>query len=71
MALAGQDNITFTPNGEQHRKLCKITLVGIEDNFIPFAYGQVNVPIQCAVKFNIPFIMYGENMDFKYERLII
>ena len=66
MSLAGQDNITFTPNGVLHRKLCKTTLIEMGDNFIPFAYGQVNAPIQCAVKFNIPFIMYGENGDLEY-----
>ena len=61
MADSGMDNIVFTPNGVIHRKLCKTTLIEMGDNFIPFAYGQVNIPIQCAVKFQIPFIMYGEN----------
>ena len=66
MADSGMDNIVFTPNGVIHRKLCKTTLIEMGDNFIPFAYGQVNIPIQCAVKFQIPFIMYGENGDLEY-----
>ena len=66
MSYSGMDNIVFTPNGVIHRKLCKATLIEMGDNFIPFAYGQVNIPIQCAVKFQIPFIMYGENGDLEY-----
>ena len=66
MAYSGQDNILFTPNGVIHRKLSKASLIEFGDNFIPFAYGQINVPLQCALKFNIPFVMYGENGDLEY-----
>lgn len=66
MCYAGQDNILFSPNGETHRILSKASLIELGDNFIPFAYGQINVPLQCAVRFNIPFVMYGENGDLEY-----
>jgi N-acetyl sugar amidotransferase len=66
MAYTGQDNILFTPNGIVHRKLSKASLIEFGDNFIPFAYGQINVPLQCALRFNIPFVMYGENGDLEY-----
>ena len=55
------DNILLSPNGEFHRKLSKITFSEFGDNFLPFIYGQLNSPLQIAVKYNIPFIMYGEN----------
>ena len=66
MCYTGQDNILFTPDGIIHRKLSKASLIELGDNFIPFAYGQINVPLQCALKFNIPFVMYGENGDLEY-----
>ena len=66
MCYTGQDNVLFTPNGIIHRKLSKASLIEFGDNFIPFAYGQINVPLQCALKFNIPFVMYGENGDLEY-----
>jgi len=66
MCYAGQDNILFTPNGNIHRKLSQASLKELGDNFIPFTYGQINVPLQCAVRFNIPFVMYGENGDLEY-----
>jgi N-acetyl sugar amidotransferase len=66
MAYTGQDNVLFTPNGIIHRKLSRASLIEVGDNFMPFAYGQINVPLQCAVKFNIPFVMYGENGNLEY-----
>ena len=63
---SGYDNILITPNGLIHKKLSKISLIEFGDNFIPFTYGQINIPLQMAVKFNIPFVMYGENGDLEY-----
>jgi len=63
---SGFDNILITPNGIIHQKLSKSSLIEFGDNFVPFAYGQINLPLQIAVKFNIPFIMYGENGDLEY-----
>ena len=66
MTQAGFDNILVTPNGKTHRKLSKASLIEYGDHFIPFAYGQINMPLQIAVKFKIPFVMYGENGDLEY-----
>ena len=66
MAFSGQDNVSFTPNGVIHRKLSKASLIEFGDNFIPFNYGQINVPLQCAIKFNIPFVIFGENGELEY-----
>lgn len=63
---AGYDNILLTPNGNVHRKLSKLAFMEFGDNFLPFVYGQIHVPLQIAVKFNIPFIMYGENGELEY-----
>ena len=66
MCYTGQDNILFTPNGIIHRKLSKASTIEWGDNYMPFAYGQINVPLQCAVKFNIPLVIYGENGNLEY-----
>jgi len=55
------DNLLFSPNGKIHQKLSKLTFTEFGDNFLPFAYGQIFIPQQIAVKYNIPFLMYGEN----------
>ena len=63
---SGFDNILGTPNGEIHRKLSRLALEEFGDNFLPFIYGQLNFPSQIAVKYNIPFIMFGEAGDVEY-----
>ena len=63
---AGYDNLLGTANGEIHRKLSRLTLEEFGDNFLPFIYGQLNFPSQIAVRYNIPFIMFGEAGDVEY-----
>ena len=63
---SGFDNILGTPNGEIHRKLSKITFTEFGDNFLPFAYGQINFPVQTAVRYKIPLIFFGEDGDVEY-----
>ena len=63
---SGYDNITVTPNGLVHRKLSKSSFIEYGENFLPFSYGQIHVPLHMAVKFNIPFVMYGENGELEY-----
>jgi hypothetical protein len=36
------------------------------DPFQPFIYGQTNFPLQTAVRYQIPLIMYGENGEVEY-----
>ncbi len=63
---SGYDNILVSPNGKIHRKLSKLTFTEYGENFLPFSYGQVHVPLHMAVKFKIPLIMYGENGELEY-----
>ena len=63
---SGFDDILVTPNGQIHRKLSRITFTEFGDNFLPFAYGQLHVPLQIATKYNIPLVMYGENGELEY-----
>ena len=63
---SGYDNILITPNGLIHKKLSKISFLKLGENFLPFSYGQIHLPLHIAIKFNIPFVMYGENGELEY-----
>ncbi len=63
---AGLDTILGKPNGIVTRKLTALSLKHIGDPFQPFIYGQTNFPIQMAVRYNVPLIMYGENGEVEY-----
>jgi len=64
--VGGLDNILCTPNGIMHRKLTRLSFEIIGDPFQPFIYGVTNFPLQIAVKYKIPLIMYGENGEVEY-----
>jgi N-acetyl sugar amidotransferase len=66
LTQSGFDNYLVTPNGKTHRKFSKLAFIELGDNFLPFSYGQLHAPIQIAVKFNIPFVMYGEHGELEY-----
>lgn len=59
-------NILVTPPGNTHRKLTKLSFENLGDPFLPFIFGQNNMPLQMAEKFNIPLIFYGENSEVEY-----
>ena len=59
-------NILGTPSGKTHRKLTKLSFDILGDPFQPFIYGQTNFPMQTAVRYRIPLIMYGENGEVEY-----
>lgn len=59
-------NILGTPSGKTHRKLTKLSFEVLGDPFQPFIYGQTNFPMQTAVRYKIPLIMYGENGEVEY-----
>jgi N-acetyl sugar amidotransferase len=59
-------NVIMTPAGETHRKLTKLSFEILGDPFQPFIYGQTNFPLQAAVQFGIPLVMYGENGEVEY-----
>jgi N-acetyl sugar amidotransferase len=63
---SGMDNICFTPNGQVHRIMTRLAFVNLGDPFQPFIYGQKNFPLQTAVNYDIPLVMYGENGEVEY-----
>ena len=63
---SGFDNILGRPNGLVLRKLTQLATRHLGDPFQPFIYGQSNFPLQIAVKYGIPLIMYGENGEVEY-----
>jgi len=63
---SGFDNLLGSPDGEVHRRLCKITFTEFGDNFLPFVYGQLNFPLQIAVKYKIPLVFFGEDGEVEY-----
>lgn len=66
MHIGGLDNVLATPNGLIHRKLTKLSFEVLGDPFQPFIYGQTNFPLQMAVRYGVPLIMYGENGEVEY-----
>ncbi len=63
---SGFNHIMGTPNPETTRKLTKLAFNYLGDPFQPFIYGQSNFPINVAVNYKIPLIMYGENGEVEY-----
>lgn len=63
---SGFDVIQGRPNGKTTRFLTRLAFEHMGDPFIPFIYGQTNFPLQMAVKYKVPLIMYGENGEVEY-----
>ncbi len=63
---SGFDVIQGRPNGQTARKLARLAFEHMGDPFLPFIYGQTNMPLQMAVRYQIPLIMYGENGEVVY-----
>ena len=59
-------NILGTPAGKTHRKLTKLFFDILGDPFQPFIYGQTNFPMQTALRYQVPLVMYGENGEVEY-----
>lgn len=64
--VGGFDNILGRPNGRTHRTLTRLAFEILGDPFQPFIYGQTHFPMQIAVRYGIPLIMYGENGEVEY-----
>jgi N-acetyl sugar amidotransferase len=63
---SGFDHILGTPNGKVTRQLSHLAFKHLGDPFQPFIYGQVNFPLNMALKYKVPLIMYGENGEVEY-----
>jgi N-acetyl sugar amidotransferase len=59
-------NVLVTPPGLTHRKLTKLAFENLGDPFLPFIFGQNNMPLQMALNYNIKLIFYGENAEVEY-----
>ena len=62
----GVDHILYTPNPKIYRKLFREGFVRVGDSCWACHAGIFTTPIQIAVKFNIPLIVYGENSQMEY-----
>ena len=63
---SGFDVIVAYPNGLIHRKLARLALEFYGDPFIPFIYGQLSWPMNAAVRYHVPLVMFGENGEAEY-----
>ena len=62
----GVDCIEFSPNPEIYIKLARFGLKELGDFQWPEHLGIFTIPVQMAVKFNIPLIIWGENPQLEY-----
>jgi N-acetyl sugar amidotransferase len=59
--VGGFDNILFTPNGKLHSHLTSLAFKNLLHPFQPFIIGQKTIGPLIALKFGVPFVMFGEN----------
>jgi hypothetical protein len=62
----GVDYIEFTPNPTVRRKLNKIGLEQVGDISWPEHVGIFTIPIQAAVQYEVPLVIWGENSQNEY-----
>ena len=62
----GFDCIEFTPNPKIYEKLSRFGLHELGDFEWPEHIGIFTIPVQIAVKYNIPLIIWGENPQMEY-----
>ena len=63
---SGFNNIIGQPDGQIHRKLCRLAFELLGDAWQPFGYGQKAWAFHIAEKFNVKLIFYGENGEVEY-----
>jgi len=62
----GVDHIMITPKRDVYRKLFRLGLKMVGDSCMPCHYGIFTSPVKIAVKYNIPLIVWGENVQMEY-----
>ena len=62
----GVDYIEFTPNPSVRKQLNRIGLQEVGDISWPEHLGIFTIPVQVAVNYNIPLIVWGENSQNEY-----
>lgn len=63
------DCVEFSPKPKIYSKLAKFGLTELGDFQWPEHIGIFTVPVQIAVKYKIPLIIWGENPQFEYGAL--
>ena len=64
----GVDCIEFSPNPTVYQKLARFGLVELGDFQWPEHIGIFTIPVQIAVRYKIPLIIWGENPQFEYGK---
>ena len=64
----GVDCIEFSPNPKVYQKLARYGLKELGDFQWPEHLGIFTVPVQIAVRYNIPLIVWGENPQLEYGK---
>ncbi len=62
----GVDHIDWQVNPEVEKKFLRKSLEKYGTTAIPMHMAMFNIPLNIAVKFNIPLIVWGENSAFEY-----
>jgi len=62
----GVDCLEFTPDPEICKEMQKISLIEFGDAQWPEHFGIFTVPVQVAVRYEIPLIIWGENPRAEY-----
>lgn len=66
LSKMGMDVIHFKKNSDVYRKMVVESFKRVGDEMWPNHIGIFTIPIQIAVKFNIPLIIWGENPQQEY-----
>ena len=62
----GVDHIDWQINPKTESKFMLKTFKKAGSTAIPMLFSIFNIPLRAAVKFNIPYVIYGENSAFEY-----
>jgi len=62
----GFDNIFVSPDPEAYRKLATVGFVESGQPKMPFVSGITTAVLKVAMKFDIPFVMYGDEGETEY-----
>jgi len=62
----GVDHVTFTPNPRVRARLNRIGLTEVGDISWPEHVGIFTIPVQAAVSYRVPLIIWGENSQHEY-----
>ena len=62
----GVDHVTFTPDPNVRARLNRLGLTEVGDISWPEHVGIFTIPVQAAVSYDVPLIIWGENSQHEY-----